>query len=261
VGDAGDPARLRVYYTGHSFHMFVPAKVGMMAKAAGAKEYQLAGTQGIGGSRVIQHWDKDKGDNAARKALEKGDVDVFTMAPHLKVPDEGIDNFVELGLKHNPKMRFLIQQSWMPFDYLDKRVKDNAERDANPLDVDRLKKDHAKWRGEMEAQAKALNKKAGREAVFIVPAGDAVVKLRQLVADGKAPGLTKQSELFLDPIGHGKAPVVMLVSYCNYACITGRNPVGLEVKDAGISADLNALLQRIAWETVSAYPLSGVNAK
>ena len=129
AGRADEP-RLRVFYTGHSFHMFVPSRVGLTAKAAGVKEYQHAGKQGIGGSRVIQHWDKDKGDNVARKALEKGDVDVFTMAPHLKIPDEGIDHFVELGLKHNPKMRFLVQQSWVPFDYLDKRVKDNAERDA-----------------------------------------------------------------------------------------------------------------------------------
>ncbi|MBI3822922.1 MAG: hypothetical protein HY289_09640 [Planctomycetes bacterium] len=258
---AGETPRLRVFYTGHSFHMFVPGRVALTAKAAGVKEYQLAGSQGIGGSRVIQHWDKDKGDNQARKALEKGDVDVFTMAPHLKIPDEGIDHFVELGLKHNPKMRFVVQQSWVPFDYLEKRVKDNAERDAVKLDVEKLRDDHARWRGLIETQAKALNKKAGRDAVFIVPAGDAVVKLRTLVAEGKAPGITKQSELFTDAIGHGKPPVVILVSYCNFACITGRSPVGIDVKEPAISAELNTLLQRIAWETVSSYAMSGVTAK
>jgi len=261
VGRADDPPRLRVFYTGHSFHMFVPDRVAQAARAAGVKEYQLAGRQGIGGSRVIQHWDKDQGDNQARKALEKGDVDVFTMAPHLKIPDEGIDRFVELGLKHNPKMRFLVQQSWMPHDFLDKRVKDNAERDAGKLDVDRLRADHARWRGEMEAQVKALNQKAGREAVVIVPAGDAVVKLRTLVAEGKAPGITKQSELFLDPIGHGKPPIEILVSYSNFACLTGRSPVGLQVKEPAISDELHALLQRLAWDTVSAYAMSGVKAK
>ncbi|MFO0965052.1 MAG: hypothetical protein U0793_05625 [Gemmataceae bacterium] len=252
---------LRVFYTGHSFHMFVPGRVAAAVKAAGLQEYQLAGTQGIGGSRVIQHWDKDKGDNAARKALAKGDVDVFTMAPHLLIPDEGVDRFVALGLEHNAKMRFLVQQSWIPFDYLDKRVKDNAERDAAKLDVDKLRADHAKWRGAMEAQVKALNKKAGRDAVFIVPAGDAVVRLRVLVADGKAPGIAKQSDLFTDAIGHGKAPIQALVAYCNYACITGRSPVGLSVKDAAIGEELRDLLQRIAWDTVSAYPMSGVTAK
>ena len=260
AGRADEP-QLRVFYTGHSFHMFVPARVGAAAKAAGLSEYRLAGTQGIGGSRVIQHWDKDNGDNAARRALMKGAVDVFTMAPHLKLPDEGVDRFVELGLKHNPKMRFLVQQSWVPFDYLDRRVKDNAERDAAELDVKKLRADHARWRGDMEAQVKALNKKAGRDAVFIVPAGDAVVKLRELVAEGKAPGVAKQSDLFTDAIGHGKLPVVVLVSYCNYACITGRSPVGLRVKEPAVGAELHDLLQRVAWDTVSGYPMSGVTAK
>ena len=259
AGRADEP-QLRVFYTGHSFHMFVPARVGAAAKAAGLAEYRLAGTQGIGGSRVVQHWEKDNGDNAARRALAKGEVDVFTMAPHLKLPDEGVDRFVELGLRHNPAMRFLVQQSWVPFDSLDKRVKDNADRDAG-FDADRLRADHARWRGEMEAQVQALNKKAGRDAVFIVPAGDAVVKLRELVAQGKAPGLTRQSELFTDAIGHGKPPVVVLVSYCNYACITGRSPVGLRVKEPSVSAELHDLLQRVAWDTVTAYHLSGVTAK
>jgi hypothetical protein len=149
----------------------------------------------------------------------------------------------------------------VPFDYLDRRVKDNAERDTVKLDVARLRADHEKWRGQMEAQVKALNKKTGRDAVFIVPAGDAVVQLRALVAEGKVPGITKQSELFADPIGHGKLPIVILVSYCNYACITGRSPVGLQVKEPALSAELHALLQRIAWDTVSTYPMSGVTAK
>lgn len=252
---------LRVFYTGHSFHMFVPARVAAAAKAAGIQEYQPAGTQSIGGSRVIQHWNKGDGDNAARKALESGKVDVFTMAPHLKIPDEGIDHFVELGLKHNPKMRFLVQQSWVPFDYLEKRVKNNAERDTDQFQLEQLKTDHAKWLKEIEAQVKELNTKAGRDAVFIVPAGNAVVKLRQLVAEGKAPGITRQSELFRDPIGHGNSAIVILVSYCNYACITGRSPVGLDVKEPSISPELHKLLQTIAWETIRDYPMSGVSAK
>jgi hypothetical protein len=172
------------------------------------------------------------------------------------MPDEGIDRFAELGLKHNPKLRLLVQESWTPGDFLDKRITNNAQRDET--DLARLKADQEKWRGQMEAQAKAINEKAGREAVRIVPVGDAVVKLRELIAAGKAPGIAKQSELFTDTIGHGKAPILILTAYCNFACITGRSPVGLKVNDPSISDELNALLQRIAWETVTAYPLSGV---
>jgi hypothetical protein len=35
----------------------------------------------------------------------------------------------------------------------------------------------------------------------------------------------------------------------------------LQLKEPAISAELHMLLQRIAWETVSAYPMSGVTAK
>src|SRR6476660_2045824 len=89
-----EPAQeLRVFYTGHSFHMFVPPRVAQYAKAAGVNSYRQSGAQGIGGSRVIQHWDKPDEQNQAKKALEQGKTDVFTMAPHLKIPDEGIDRF------------------------------------------------------------------------------------------------------------------------------------------------------------------------
>src|SRR5262245_21575444 len=115
VGRADEPAPgLRVFYTGHSFHMFVPGRVAQMIKAAEVKNYQQVGTQGLGGSRVQQHWDLAEEKNQAKKALEKGNVDIFTMAPNVKMPDEGIDRFAELGLQHNSKMRFLVQASWVP---------------------------------------------------------------------------------------------------------------------------------------------------
>lgn len=55
--EAKTPAGQRVFYTGHSFHMFVPPQVEPLVKAANIQGHKLAGTQGIGGSRVIQHWD------------------------------------------------------------------------------------------------------------------------------------------------------------------------------------------------------------
>jgi hypothetical protein len=260
VGRADEPVTtLRVFYTGHSFHMFVPNRIAQMVKAADVKDYQLAGTQGIGGSRVQQHWDLAEEKNQAKKVLEKGGADVFTMAPHVKMPDEGIDHFAELGLKHNPRMRFLVQQSWMPFDSLEKRISNNAQRDMT--DLAKLRSEQEKWRGQLETQVRAINDKAGREAMRIVPVGDAVIRLRELVAAGKAPGIEKQADLFTDTIGHGKAPIQLLASYCNFTCITGRSPVGLKLADKVVSDELNALLQQIAWETVTGYPMSGVMAQ
>src|SRR5262245_59167305 len=257
--DAKSPPKgLRVFYTGHSFHMFVPPRIDQLAKAAKIEGHRQVGAQGIGGSRVIQHWDLADDKNKAKPALMSGEVDVFTMAAHLQIPDEGITNFTELGLKHNPNLRLLVQESWYPYDGPppDKRINDNAKRDdAKVADLQAAMDD---WRKKLEAQSDELNKKHGKTAVFIIPVGEAVVKLRAMVIDGKYPGVAKQSELFTDPIGHGGAHIQNLASYCNFLAIYHISPEGLNLQ--GLTDEQNAILQKIAWETVSAYPYAGVAA-
>jgi hypothetical protein len=260
VGHAQDvPAGLRVFYTGHSFHMFVPSRVDQLARSAGIDGHRTAGVQGIGGSRVIQHWDLGGGDNKARAALESGQVDVFTMAAHLLIPDPGIDNFVALGLKHNPNLRFVVQASWMAFDATapQKRIRDNSERDDTDLDALQTASDE--WRQKLEAQVDALNQRHSRKAVFIVSVGDAVYALRRRVKAGEYPGVAKQAELFRDPIGHGLGHVQALAAFCNFAVIYRHSPVGLSLDERGVSAEQQAILQQIAWDVVSKYKYSGIN--
>jgi hypothetical protein len=252
------PAGLRVFYTGHSFHMFVPRNVEQLVKSAGIQGHKLVGQQGIGGSRVVQHWDLADEQNKAKPALASGQVDVFTMAAHVQIPDDGIANFTELGLKHNPNLRLLVQASWFPFDVPepDKRIKENSQRDnAQIADLQKAVDD---WRKKLEAQIDDLNRQHGKRALFIVPVGDAVVKLRALVAEGKFPGVTKQSELFRDPIGHGFGHVQALASYCNFVAIYRINPEALTMAIEGVDNPQHAILQKIAWETVSTYPYAGV---
>lgn len=260
VGAEGEaaPAGVRVFYTGHSFHMFVPRYVEQMVRAAKIENHKLVGTQGIGGSRVHQHWDLADEKNKAKPALATGDVDVFTMAAHLTVPDRGITNFTELGLKHNPKLRLLVQASWYPFDVesREKRIRDNAQRDA--MKIEDLQAAVDDWRTKLEAQADDLNKKYDRKAVFIIPVGDAVVKLRAMVVDGTYPGVKSQSALFRDAIGHGGPHVQALAAYCNFAVIYGTSPAGFNVRAAGLEDVHHAILQKLAWKTVSGYSHSGV---
>ena len=57
-----------------------------------------------------------------------------------------------------------------------------------------------------------------------------------------------------------------LVTYCHYAVIYRKSPVGLKlsrklIPDADESAKLNRILQEIAWEAVKNEPLSGVSAE
>lgn len=253
------PKGLRVFYTGHSFHMFVPPRVEQLARSAGIREHRTAGVQGIGGSRVIQHWELEEARNRARPALERAEADVFTMAAHLAIPDPGIENFVTLGLKHNPELRLLVQASWMPHDMTasQPRIQDNAQRDETDLDA--LQDATDAWRRSMEAQIDELNRRYERRAVFIVPVGDAVNELRRRIKRDEFPGITRQSELFRDPIGHGLGHVQALAAYCNYAAIYRHSPEGLTLNEPGVSDEQHAILQRIAWETVSRYGHSGVN--
>src|SRR5262245_28574557 len=50
AADSSSPSGQRVFYTGHSFHMFVPRNVEQIVKAAGVQGYKNVGQQGIGGS-------------------------------------------------------------------------------------------------------------------------------------------------------------------------------------------------------------------
>ena len=238
--------------------MFVPPQVDLIVKAAGIQGHKVVGTQGIGGSRVIQHWDLAEAQNKAKSALAAGEVDVFTMAAHVQIPDEGISKFTELGLMHNPKLRLLVQASWFPFDVPspEKRIRENIER--NKMNVEDLQAAVDQWRKKLEAQVDDLNEKQGGKAVGIVPVGDAVVKLRELVIEGKFPGVTTQAELFTDPIGHAGVHVQALASYCNFVAIYRMNPEGLKLPTNRITEEQHALLQKIAWETVSKYAYAGV---
>jgi hypothetical protein len=260
--EAKVPAGQRVFYTGHSFHMFVPPMIDELVKSTGIQGHVRAGQQSIGGSKVIQHWEYPEEKNTAKPALVSGKVDVFTMAPHLMIPDPGITNFVELGLKHNPNMRFLIQGSWYPFDVAppaagapDKRIKDNAQRDT--AKIEDLQAAIDEWRKRIEAQVDELNKQHGKH-VFIVPVGDAVVKLRAMVVAGQFPGITQQSKLFRDSIGHGLGPVMVLAAYCDFAAMYRMSPVGHKITERSVSDEQHAILQKLAWDVVSNYPHAGI---
>ncbi len=252
------PAGQRVFFSGHSFHMFIVPRFEQLVTSAGIQGHHTVGTQMIGGSKVIQHWELAGEKATAKPALTGGKVDVFTMAPNVLMPDVGIDNFVELGLKNNPAMRFYVQASWVSFDSISEtsRINDNAKRDETDLDA--LQKAGDSWKAKLEAQVDALNAKYGKKSVYIVPVGDAVIALRRRVKIGEFPGVAKQSQLFRDPIGHGQGQIMALTAYCNFAAIYGKSPLGLKLDERGVSDDQHAILQRIAWETVSQYERAGI---
>lgn len=257
------PAGQRVFVCAHSFMIFTAKLLPPMTEAAGLPS-AAPGQQIIGGSRVLQHWNLPDDQNRAKAALLAGSVDVLTLSPNSRLPDEGIDNFTKLGLEKNPKLRVLVQASWPANDGVLDRQFRNEER--NPSTAASLRAMRAgqrvRWLDTLEAQVRTLNGTIGHEAVFIVPVSDAVCALRTRIAEGTAPGLTKQTDLFRDDLGHAQPTLAELVTYCHFAAIYGRNPAGLPVP-AGLrnlpqAGELNRLLQQLAWEAVSNYPMSGV---
>ncbi len=254
----------RVFVCAHSYMIYTADLLPAVAKLAGVSHLK-AGQQMIGGSRTLQHWNVPDERNEAKKALREGRVDVLTLSPQMLLPDEGIDHFTKLGLEKNPDLRVLVQSSWAPRDGQTGAFT-NALRDAVTAEQARgmCELHDTGWLRQLETQVTALNEQLGRETVRIIPVSAAVYALREKVAEGKAPGLAKQSELFRDDHGHPSPVLALLVTYCHFAAIYQQSPVGLPVPDSLKShpdaESLNRLLQEVAWEKVTTYPFSGVKA-
>ncbi len=223
----------------------------VIAKAAGI------GYQNLGYGADL---DKPLTLNAGRKVLEdtprtlmeKGEVDVCLTVDRNWAAEPPLDKWAPVGLAHNPNFR-LYQQARFLTEKPEER--DNSKIADVQAALDKVRKT-------LEVRVDAINKDLGKQVVFIVPVGDAIVKLREMVVDGKFPGVTKQSELFLSGSRgsiHVEKHANLLTAYCNYAAIYQKSPVGLKLEmKEDITDEQHAILQKLAWETVSQYPHAGV---
>ena len=253
----------RIFFTGHSFHVFVPPILQNIAESAGITDQKNLGLSSIGGSRVIQHWNVPEANNQAKAALRTGQVDVLTLAP-IFMPDEGIEKFATLALEKNPSIRITVQEIWLRRDTYEPTAKViPATVDFNAITVAELRERHAPLFQSIDDQVAKLNQQFGKQVLFIVPTGQAVIALRERILAGKAGGLKAQSELFTDATGHGTKPLQVRVAYCHYAVIYRRSPVGLPTPailahDPKGDAGTVRVLQEVAWEAVTQHPQSGV---
>jgi uncharacterized membrane protein len=284
----------RTFTVGNSFHWWIPNILAGMALDAGFKEGTTLGVSAIGSSRVIQHWDLPEDKNPAKKALRKDKVDVLTLSG-MYPPDEGVEKFVRLGLEHNPNFRVTLQEFWLPNDCYDPTLaiqKRSEKNDHDAFSGAELRRQHAPYFQDMDELVRGINKKIGRPVVFVVPTGQAVIRLREKIIAGQVPDCKSQGELFHDDAGHPFEPIQVLAGYCHFAVIYRRSPVGLPVpyllkgtgdpkydkEGQGFSSwwyarhpdpktsgkvtqedvRLNRLLQELAWDTVIHHPLSGL---
>ena len=262
---------LRLYAAHHSYFVQVPPIMTEIAKAAGFAEQAWIGTKYIGGSKSLQHWNLKDEDNKAKEALKSGTTDVLILTP-VYLPDEGIEKFAALGLERNPGIRVTVQEFWLPYDayephyYDPPKIPKPEKVDHNAQTGVTLREMHARYFREMDALIGDINRKLGQPVVVAVPAGQAVIALREKILAGHAPGLKTQDDLFTDPLGHPKPALQVLIAYTHFAVIYRKNPAGLPIPSAlaqlKLPADeagaLNRLLQELAWDAATHHPLSGV---
>ena len=261
------PHGLRVFTCGNSFHAWYIAPIlEDMGKKAGIEGHQIVGVSKIGGSQAIEHWNVPDDKNEAKSALKANKVDVLTLACMLH-PDEGIEKFAKLGAADHPSFRISLQEFWIPWDKFEWPYT-GKEEDVKPdaATPEFLEKLHAPYFAEMDAYVKHLNEELGHPVVFVAPVGQAVVALREKIIAGQVPGISKQSNLFTDKLGHPQPPLQALAAYVHFAVLYRITPVGLPLPEVLASSgkqewktnDLNRLLQQIAWDEVTRHPLSGV---
>lgn len=113
----------------------------------------------------------------------------------------------------------------------------------------------------VRAEVARLNPEA--PAPYIIPAGLALLRLKQAIQAGLVPGV---DDFFGTMFKAGGADIHMtsagayFVSLVFYACMFQASPEGLvNESDGALTEEQAAALQRVAWETVTEYALSGVN--
>ena len=168
----------RVLTVGHSFHVFVADILCDIARRAGIAGHVAGGKQFLGGSRVIEHWNRPDSCNEAKRVLRSGRVDVLTLSPTFH-PDEGIDRFARLGLEHNPELRVTIQASWVPFDGLLAATIYPGKGGRDALTGTELRELHAPYFQSLNEEVTSLNKDYGKPVLSVVPVGQALIALRE----------------------------------------------------------------------------------
>lgn len=214
-----------------------------------------------------------------KAAVEKGETDALVFGKWWCWNDGKGDNsamnlVARWGVKNNPKFRLLWQTHWaLLSDEKRKRRGDVDIRKEQYLAPEVLKPRYDKAHKQLEAKVDLINKQHDRRVVVIIPVANAVLKLRAMVVEGKFPGVSTQSELYITEKWSGHRHIRMLTAYCNFAAIFGISPEGLtpsvdhlkyQAKGGpshsmeGITAEQHAILQKLAWEVVSEYPHANV---
>jgi hypothetical protein len=178
-------------------------------------------------------------------------------------------------METNPGARMLVQHSWAAWDGNGSTTSvggtgnsdfSNEDHDAATIETIQgwIDSAHRDYLPRLRSQLSGINDRAGYDMAYIVPAADAVYRLRQEVVRGRIPGIEKQSDLFRDGMGHPTAAVQNLVSYVWFTVMYRQPASGLQSlvdPTDPTSPERERLLQQIAWEVSAAERMSGLTSR
>lgn len=257
-----------ILFVGHSL---VGPDLAPMVQAGLAAQGQeiTVEAQIINGAPLSYQWDKaaDAEGVDGRARLEAGAVEalILTEAIPLEASVQWSDSAGQvarwsgLAWEKNPATQVFIYETWHSLK--------SGSAEAVPDDpgadqpwAARIEADLPLWES-LATKANAARPE-GAVPVRLIPAGQAMRLAAQAAKAGDLPGISDVSQLFGDDI-HPNGKGLYLIAMTHIAALTGKSPEGLPAKlgrvwtsrDARISNDLAAAMQRIAWEAVQAQRL------
>jgi len=272
---------MAVFHLGHSLvGRDMPAMLAQLATAAfgGGSGHRYDSQLGWGTS-LREHWDPAlpvngfTSENAhnrfrpARDAIGSGGYDAVILTEMIELLDavkyhdsgEYLHRWADLARRANPATRVYLYETWHPLD-------DPAGFLAR-LDADLPKL----WEGRLLAADLA---RQTERPIHVIPAGQVLARVVRRAESAPLPGLARREDLFAvapdgtrDPI-HLNDLGAYLVALTHFAVLYHRPPSGLPhrlLRADGSPADAPsgaaaALMQAAVWETVIAYPKTGVRA-
>ena len=279
---------LRALIVGNSWTWPVKKPLPEIAKAAGIKDQHIIVT-GFGsyGGHADNFFNKPEA-KTVFAAIETGQWDVLTLILRAgyKAKPEHFTQWMDLCLKANPNMTFLIQEGWpRPSKLAGGPAGIKAEMADAKAVVANMEAALAKEQAEFKAIYDELAKKYPGK-VRMIPCGAAVVEMVRLYSEKKLPGYdcimewdyagnVDSSHSTINKHGLGAKGIFgdsghlseagrlsQLLSYLFYASLYRKSPELIkDYAPAGIDASVDQLMRKTAWKAITGYPLSGIADK
>lgn len=264
------PFQTRVIESGHSLTDPIPDALQGMIRAAGGPEVVIARST-IPGSPMEWRWNHapEYGPDA-RKEIGRYEVLVITervslsgTMPWHKSESEGLRWFNHAWENGDggKGAETILYATWIGVDSGPDAVNQYKDPDGFIPFRDRLPIEMAGW--EKIAAYVNANRPKGSPEMRMIPGPLIMAQAYDDIAAGKAPGLTKISDLFLDDI-HVNDLGTYLITLAHYAVIYDRDPRGLS-NNVGLknppSPETAAWMQDLVWKIVTTYKGTGITAK